>query len=459
MRQKQEADRKQREEMELFDLEEERKRNEELARKAKAYQSSTYQQQTVWPPSTSSTPAPNAARQLPMIRTDSEMELNPSKFHFEPLDEDQKRFMAGIRPPSTCYSPPTDEKPFPSIPYYQQHLAFHEAHPDHEGLFDPRSASPAIKNRSRSPAFGPPPNPLRAFVNKTRDPELDESGIYLCGERLLSPVWYDKQHKKVPPAVQRRIPVHGKSSAGTKPPPTPPPMPPMPRTTKKICFAPDEKEAKATVSEMPPKGIVASQVRRLSSDISSSVFSLRSSFPQADNHQKESSSSVVRHDNYQINEDLRTLTQNNINNNFHKNHPTNNQHHHHHHHNLAASATFASSLTSTSVKSIQNFSQNSHKTCVSDERKNSVDNVRVSTGSVGQPGALAKHGRTFTTSGPTRGQGILSQPATGRVPICGACANQIRYTKRVFFFVCAIPRCFFLRYFSMLCATLLFTIF
>lgn len=426
MRQKQEADRKQREETELFDLEEERKRNEELAKKAKAYQSSTYQQSTVWPPSTSSTPAPNAARQIPVIRTeyDMEYELNPSKFHFEPLDEDQKRFMAGIRPPSTCYSPPTDEKPFPSIPYYQQHLAFHEAHPDHEGLFDPRSASPAVKNRSRSPAFGPPPNPLRPFVNKQRDPELDESGIYLCGERLLSPVWYDKQHKKVPHAVCKRIPVHGRSSGGTKPPPTPPPMPPMPRTTKKICFAPDEKEAKATVSEMPPKGIVASQVRRLSSDFSSSVFSLRSSsLPQAENHQKETSSPVVRHDNSQIKQDLRTLTQNS--NNFHINHPTNNQHHHQHH-NLAALTS-----SSTSAQTFQNFSQNSHKTFVSDERKNSVDNVRVSTGSVGQPGALAKHGRTFTTSGPNRGQGILTQPATGRVPICGACANQIRYTKNL----------------------------
>jgi hypothetical protein len=47
-------------------------------------------------------------------------------------------------------------------------------------------------------------------------------------------------------------------------------------------------------------------------------------------------------------------------------------------------------------------------------------------GSVGTPGALAKHGRTFTTSGPNRGQGILTQPATGRIPICGVCASQIR---------------------------------
>ncbi|CRK95059.1 CLUMA_CG008541, isoform B [Clunio marinus] len=47
-------------------------------------------------------------------------------------------------------------------------------------------------------------------------------------------------------------------------------------------------------------------------------------------------------------------------------------------------------------------------------------------GSVGTPGALPKHGKTFTTSGPNRGQGILTQPSTGRVPICGACGSQVR---------------------------------
>lgn len=47
-------------------------------------------------------------------------------------------------------------------------------------------------------------------------------------------------------------------------------------------------------------------------------------------------------------------------------------------------------------------------------------------GSVGQPGAVPKHGRTFTTSGPNRGQGILTQPSTGRIPICGGCSSQVR---------------------------------
>lgn len=47
-------------------------------------------------------------------------------------------------------------------------------------------------------------------------------------------------------------------------------------------------------------------------------------------------------------------------------------------------------------------------------------------GSAGAPGAVPKHGRTFTTTGPNRGQGILTQPGSGRIPICGSCSCQIR---------------------------------
>jgi hypothetical protein len=310
LRQKQEADRKQREEMELFNLEKERIRQE----KAPKYTAEIFQQQMVWPPTEASTPAPQPQPQqqqtplpVPIIRTDSETELNSARFHFEPLDEDQKRFMAGIRPPSTCYSPPTDERPFPSIPYYQQHLAFYEAEAEHSGIFDPKRNSP-VPNRSRSPAFGPPPNPLMAFVNKQRDPVLDESGIYLCGERLLSPVWYDKQNKSYPPGVQRKI--HAGGSTASRPPskpdlsalneaikkhklekaskaaPTPPPMPSKPLVQPRIKI--EEKDEPTGI----PKGIVAKQVRRLSGDASSlsSMLPLRSSFANENSHQTESQS-------------------------------------------------------------------------------------------------------------------------------------------------------------------------
>lgn len=486
LRQKQEADRKQREAMELFNLEEERKRNEELAKKAKAYEASTYTQQMVWPPSTSSTPAPSQTvstnqtpMPIPIIRTDSETELNTPKFHFEPLDEEQKRFMAAIRPPSTCYSPPTEEKPYPSIPYYQQHLAFYETAPDHCGIFDPRSISPApIQNRSRSPAFGPPPNPMRAFINKERDPVVDESGIYLCGERLLSPVWYEKGNKKIPAPVQRRIHNQATSTAhpppkpdleaikesikhkrqaaiqtavqesDTKPPPTPPPMP-------KACYkatlpaVKNEAPEIKTQSELPPKGIVASQIRRLSGDASNLMFPIRSSFPLSEYN----NGMKVRQDEigHNITVTVQSSSSSHYSKNIHHNDHFNVNNNHMHRHNLNSNAIASASLQNNNLNNFNNHkypiivdnnnsNNNNDKNITSTTYPNysNVDNCRVNqTGSVGTPGALAKHGRTFTTSGPNRGQGILTQPASGRIPICGSCASQIRFDKT---FIVAVVR-------------------
>lgn len=439
IRQKQEADRKQREEMELFNIEEEKRRNETAVK----YTVQTYQQQTVWPPNSKPpTPAPSQqSRPIPIIKTDSETELNATKFRFEPLDEDQKRFMAGIRPPSTCYSPPTEEKPFPSIPYYQQHLAFYEAEPEHAGVFNPKAVSPT-PNRSRSPAFGPPPNPLRAFVNKARDPELDESGIYLCGERLLSPIWYDKQHKQIPPAVQRKIHPLGSSrppskpdlnalneavrkhklEAGTKPPPPPPPMPANQQPVQRRNSGEDNSSEKgvATSSDLQiPKGIVASQIRRLSGDATSlSLFPIRSSITTNENvresfpsHEKDIKLSTNNNDFYDKRQHTRQTTM------------TTNSY-------ASASISSAHQLTNNNAQSFnqhfmgQSLASSSFQN--SNMNQNSVDNVRVSIGSVGAPGGLPKHGRTFTTSGPNRGQGVLTQPGTGRIPICGACATQVR---------------------------------
>lgn len=457
IRQKQEADRKQREEMELFNIEEEKQREETMMMQQQSrqqtsstYSSSTYQQQTVWPPTSKPpTPAPTQQyRQVPIIKTDSETELNATRFRFEPLDEDQRRFMAGIRPPSTCYSPATEDKPFPSIPYYQQHLAFYEVEPEHAGVFNPKAVSP-VPNRSRSPAFGPPPNPLRAFVNKPRDPELDESGIYLCGERLLSPIWYDKQHKQIPPAVQRKIHPLGSSGppakpdlnalneairkhrqeSGSKPPPPPPPMPPTKNTQqqpiqrRKSDDDTSDNRNEAATGELPPKGIVARTVRRLSGDASKSLplFPIRSStilneqapesFPT---HEKDFTKVTTQNDFYDQRQETRPKTTNSY-----------------------ASSSISSAHQQLTYNNIQSSSQSFDQHFMgqslasasfqnSQFNPNSVDNVRVSIGSVGTPGALPKHGRTFTTSGPNRGQGVLTQPSTGRVPICGSCACQVR---------------------------------
>lgn len=440
-RKKQEADRKQREEFELFNIEEERS-------KQVTYSSHTYQQQTVWPPTCkSTTPALQMApRQIPIIKTESETELNATKFRFEPLDEDQRRFMAGIRPPSTCYSPPSEDKPYPAIPYYQQHLVFVEKEANHCGVFDPKALSPT-PNRSRSPAFGPPPNPLLAFVNKPRDPELDESGIYLCGERLLSPVWYNQKNKQIPPAVQRKIhPLGGASRPPSKPDiaalceavrkhkletaskaaPTPPPMPKIRpiQTSQKKAADSEQKEVSSTEFQIP-KGIVASQVRRLSGDASNpTLFSTRSStahfenssqsFPTYESEARPASRQIDFYDNRQESS-RQTMT-----NNF----------------TASASTSSSHQITNNSSQSYnqQFMGQSLASASFQNSQMNpsSVDNVRVSAGSVGAPGALPKHGRTFTTSGPNRGQGILTQPSTGRVPICGGCALQVRLVMGFF---------------------------
>lgn len=369
IRRKQEQDIREREQRILFDLEAERKRNEKIAmEKAIAEQSTesktiftsvVNQSQKVWPPVEPPTPK----QQIPIITTDCDNEV-ADKFQFQPLDENTRSFMAAIRPPSTCYSPPTDEKPFPSIPYYQQHLAFYEAQPEHSGVFDPKHR-PITPNRSRSPAFGPPPNPLLAYVPKRRDPDADESGKYLCGGKLMSPIWYGDP-KNMPMDIQKKLlsvrpglkaeieTFHFRKQKKQE--------------TSSVKTSQDERNNQSQQIDNEtkiPKGIVANQVRRLSGDGQSLPgFKSNDNDKQSTNETKSSAS-------------------------------TNNT--------LQVPSSY-SSASNTNPKNDPN------------------------TGSAGTPGAVPKHGRTFTCTGPNRGQGVLSQPvAGGRIPICGSCGSQIRW--------------------------------
>ena len=486
MRQKQEADRKQREEFELFNVAEERSRTERLSRPSSSmYASVTSQQQTVWPPSKPPTPAlVLPARQVPVIRADSvQSEFNGSKFRFEPLDEQQRSFMAGIRPPSTCYSPPTEEKPFPSIPYYQQHLAFYEAEPEHAGIFNPKAVSP-VPNRSRSPAFGPPPNPMRAFVPKCRDPDLDESGIYLCGGLLLSPVWYDKQDKQLPPGVQKKnlqgasrppskpdfealhriaherklqnlqnsrpsSPAIRTTTNDTKAAPIPPPMPPTTpqvQLRQKRSIAEDgECQQVESKDGLPPKGIVANQVRRLSSDIGGiPLFPIKPTFTVSEQAEQnyfpisKSPTTVQEILDFGQGHGHNTPSQDGYErqmSNLHLQQQTKisssslSASHHQQQQQLTTNQSHVSSQSLNQHYKNEQSLASAVSLQIPNVNPNSVVN-RTSTGSVGQPGALPKHGRTFTTTGPNRGQGVLTQPTTGgRVPLCGCCASQIRWAS------------------------------
>lgn len=193
-----------------------------------------------------------------------------------------------------------------------------------------------------------------------------------------------------------------KLESGTKPPPPPPPMPGQKPVLRK---KPEEDSTEKDESTGIPKGIVARQLRRLSGDASS--FPLRSSITTNESfptHEKDFRASDF--DDRQF--DKRQMT------------------------NSYASSSYSSHQLTEKTQSSSQSLHHSGKGLASAGFQNSalnpcsVDNVRVSTGSAGMPGALPKHGRTFTTTGPNRGQGVLTQPSTGRVPICGSCACQVR---------------------------------
>lgn len=176
----------------------------------------------------------------------------------------------------------------------------------------------------------------------------------------------------------------------------------MPGQKPVLRKKPEETTTEKDESTGIPKGIVASQIRRLSGD--SSSFPLRSTV-QSNDYEKESKVYNMTDRNF----DGRQMT------------------------NTYASSSYSSSHKLT--ENVQSSSQSLHhmgQSLASASfqnsylNPNSVDNVRVSTGSVGTPGALPKHGRTFTTTGPNRGQGVLTQPSSGRIPVCGSCACQVR---------------------------------
>ncbi|XP_021698072.1 PDZ and LIM domain protein Zasp isoform X3 [Aedes aegypti] len=88
-----------------------------------------------------------------------------------------------------------------TIPYYQHQLGFEEYFAETKS-FDGRHTP--IKPARKSPAFGPPPNPLKAFVPPPRDDIPNESGLYLSMGKLTGVPWYaHKDH--VPADIQEKM--------------------------------------------------------------------------------------------------------------------------------------------------------------------------------------------------------------------------------------------------------------
>ncbi|XP_053689112.1 PDZ and LIM domain protein Zasp [Sabethes cyaneus] len=93
-----------------------------------------------------------------------------------------------------------------AIPYYQHQLGFEEYFAESKE-FDGRRTPQPVR---RSPAFGPPPNPLKAHVPPSREGIPVESGLYLSMGKLHGVPWYtNKDH--IPADIQQKMQVqqHG----------------------------------------------------------------------------------------------------------------------------------------------------------------------------------------------------------------------------------------------------------
>ncbi|XP_004526300.1 PDZ and LIM domain protein Zasp isoform X1 [Ceratitis capitata] len=86
--------------------------------------------------------------------------------------------------PSRPYTPSTNTKPVPVIPFYQtpEALCFDECPASHARTYNRRSASP-FPDRARSPAPGPPPNPLAAI--RSNQPKPKDNDLSSLSPRVL----------------------------------------------------------------------------------------------------------------------------------------------------------------------------------------------------------------------------------------------------------------------------------
>ncbi|XP_019890158.1 PDZ and LIM domain protein Zasp isoform X6 [Musca domestica] len=137
------------------------------------------QQQQQHQTASASTHTSNARQQnkptaVPIIIEDRS---GPVTMAFQSLDEHVVRDHS--QPPSRPYTP---SRPAPIVPAYQtpEKLCFDECPATHARAYDARSASP-FPDRARSPAPGPPPNPLAAI----RAPRLKENEVSSLSPRVL----------------------------------------------------------------------------------------------------------------------------------------------------------------------------------------------------------------------------------------------------------------------------------
>ncbi|XP_075169896.1 Z band alternatively spliced PDZ-motif protein 52 isoform X10 [Haematobia irritans] len=147
-----------------------------------------------------SAPAGNPYATLPRSNVGQGQDrAGPVTMAFQPLDEHMVRDHS--QTPSRPYTP---SRPAPIVPRYQtpEKLCFDECPAAHARDYDFRSASP-FPDRARSPACGPPPNPLAAIrAPRIKDPDVSsmsprvlQAGSITTGQSYLGAQQAQKQEQ------------------------------------------------------------------------------------------------------------------------------------------------------------------------------------------------------------------------------------------------------------------------
>nr|NP_001286467.1 Z band alternatively spliced PDZ-motif protein 52, isoform W [Drosophila melanogaster]AHN56264.1 Z band alternatively spliced PDZ-motif protein 52, isoform W [Drosophila melanogaster] len=105
----------------------------------------------------------------------------PVTMAFQPLDELVRPDQALT--PTRPYTPSLTNKPAPIVPFYQteEKLVFEECSATHARNYNELNASP-FPDRTRSPAPGPPPNPLNAIrAPRMKEPETKSNILSVSG--------------------------------------------------------------------------------------------------------------------------------------------------------------------------------------------------------------------------------------------------------------------------------------
>ncbi|XP_058829441.1 PDZ and LIM domain protein Zasp-like isoform X7 [Topomyia yanbarensis] len=136
-------------------------------------------------------------RTIPVIQTPLEEDAELAQYNYA-----HSRLQAkGVVDRGQSFTPSLILSKHPTtIPYYQHQLGFEEYFAESKE-FDGRRTPQVVR---KSPAFGPPPNPLKAYVPPSREGIPVESGLYLSMGKLHGVPWYtNKDH--IPADIQQKM--------------------------------------------------------------------------------------------------------------------------------------------------------------------------------------------------------------------------------------------------------------